>query len=289
MTEIPHVYVGFNHTAEALPKTDFVDYLQKKFKDKATTSAVLDAFEKMGQPAPEFSNEFKIGTEGVLVFLNQFGLVLRIEKESDFIASRVTPERINDSPWILKPIASIKVGNNAVFEICPGCFLEEDTKKTADLIDLLRKQNIDFWDVHFSNIGCIPVKTPRFPEGILVIIDRLAVTNLTKNITPVRLSLEEFEEAREAWEAQEELYGPLRQAFDAAWTDTQKMEQFFGLCRRYENEEKLVAGWNESRFFGGNKARQAKRAAAVYEDRRMKSAEKAVVNPAVAAVPQLLC
>ncbi|MCK5518718.1 MAG: hypothetical protein KAI61_04820, partial [Alphaproteobacteria bacterium] len=101
---------GFNQTAEALPKTDFVDYLLEKFGDKATASAVLDAFEKMGIPAPESRDEFMDGAAGVLVFLNRYGLVIRIEHE--YLG------RINDSPWVLKPIASIDA-DEAIFEICP--------------------------------------------------------------------------------------------------------------------------------------------------------------------------
>lgn len=320
MTEFANLQPGFNETAYALSKTDFVHYLQYKFGDDATVCAVLDAFEKMGISVPESKNEFMEGTEGALVFLNRYGLVIRIELEGGFVLSPML-DRINNSPWILKPIASIKAGKNSVIEICPGCFLEKDRKKVYYLINQLCKQNINFCDYSLSNIGRIPVKTSRFPEGIPVVIDRLSVENLTKNIAfvrralvakmtkgvafvhksmviklaeniaPVRRSLEIFEEAREAAEVQEELYKPLRQAFDTAWPDnqepdTQKMKQFWKLCQSYKEEEgKLVAGWNDPPLLVSSKVKEVKDIAAAYEARLESAvAVKAVVNPAAAAV-----
>jgi len=279
---------GFNQTAEALSNTDFVNYLQCKFGDKTTTSAVLDVFEKMEVPIPETGDEFMDGTEGALVFLNRYGLVIRIERESDFKESSFMPDRINDSPWILKPLASINAGK-VVIEICPGCFQEKGREKLADLFGKLYVQNIKFWDTKFSNIGRVPVNAKCFPEGILVVIDRLAVARLTDSMASVRLSLEELEEVREAGEAQEKLYGPLRQAFDTAWSDNQepdnqKMKQFWDICRKYKKEEKLVAGWNEPQSFDDEKVIEAKNVAAVYED-RLKSVEQ-TVTPAAAVVPQ---
>ena len=207
MTEFTNLQPRFNQDVDFLPDTDFINYLQYKFEDKATISTVLDVFEKMGQPAPESWDEYMNGSEGVLVFLNRFGIVLRIEKVNDFSTSRVMPERINDSPWILRPLASINAGNT-VIEICPGCFPEQDEGQAAFLVDRLREQNIDFCDSKLPNIGRIPFKTPRFPEGASVVIDRGAALRFTENVAPVYQSLKErqksLEEAREVWEAQVE-------------------------------------------------------------------------------------
>ena len=291
MTEIPHVYVGFNHTAEALPKTDFVDYLQKKFKDKATTSAVLDAFEKMGQPAPEDKNEFMDGTEGALVFLNRFGLVLRIEQNSDFVKSPVPTDRIDYSPFILKPIASIKVGK-AIFEICPGCLLDTDEEKSKFLYKQLKEQSIEFFDNQVSNSGRVPVHTPLFPEGIPVVIDRGAVRELTGSLSYVRALLGIFKSKnfREAAAAQEELYTPLRDSFDAAWPDkselpdTLKMKRFWNLCEGYTKDEKLTAGWKDAICTVDSyyKQGEAQKTAAIY-GLRLESLEQ-TITPASAAV-----
>ena len=69
MIEIEKLHSGFNETAYALPKTDFVQCLQDFFKDEATTRTVLDTFKKMGIYVPKTRYEFLKGTEGVLVFL----------------------------------------------------------------------------------------------------------------------------------------------------------------------------------------------------------------------------
>ena len=126
--EVGALQSDFNGAAYALPKTDFVHYLQCKFGDNATACAVLDTFEKMGIPAPESLDGFRNGAEGFLVFLNPYGVVIRIEQKSDFKESYVTPDRIDDSPWVLKPLASIDAGN-AIIEVCPGCSLDVNEEK----------------------------------------------------------------------------------------------------------------------------------------------------------------
>ena len=279
----------FNQTTYDLPKTEFVYSLQYKFKDDATTSAVLDAFEKMGVPFPESGHEYMDGTEGMLVFLNLYGIVIRIEKKSDFVTSCVKPDRVY-SPWVLQPIASIDAGE-AIIEICPGCSLQKDPKKIDDLSVRLYVQKINLWDDQLSNLGCVPFKTSYFPNGIPVVIDRLAVEELTEDVAMVRFPLEKsrkmLEESLQAEKAQEKLYGPLRQAFDSAWPDTQKMKQFWALCLRYENEEKLVAGWNESQPLSDYKQEKAQKTAATYDCFRLRFSELTSVTPAVEAVSPL--
>lgn len=277
---------GFNQTAEALPKTDFVDYLLEKFGDKATASAVLDAFEKMGIPAPESRDEFMDGAAGVLVFLNRYGLVIRIEHE--YLG------RINDSPWVLKPIASIDA-DEAIFEICPGCLPETDKEKNEFLIKQFKEQNIFFWDKGIRNIGRVPFKTSMFLHGIPVVFDRPSVIRLTDGVDSVRslLGIPKSREFLEAEMAQEKLYGPLRDAFDAAWPDKlklldpSKMKRFWNLCECYKKEGKLAAGWNNSQPYTDGKADMASMTARFYET-RLESPEQ-TITPVAAAVHQSLC
>ena len=238
----------FNKTAGILPKTDFVGHLRSKF-DVITTLNILDEFQKMGLPLPQGKEEFLSGLEGVLVFLNKYGLVIRLEVANfrrmpklDSSKTYYNPDRIDDNAWILKPLASLKVGM-AVIEICPGCHQETKIANNEYLRKKLEKQGLEFWDYKLSNVGRVPVKTVRFPEGIPVVIDRGALNRLTDSIKPVRELLVLADQ--EAAEAQESLYAPLRQAFDDAWPDTVKMKQFWKLCRSYVREGKLVAGWNE--------------------------------------------
>ncbi len=250
----------FDEVAAALPRTEFADYLKNLFDD-VTVRNVFYAFQYMGLPAPESRREFYDGTEGGLIFLNRYGAVIRVENADDSV-SEFRFDRFNDSAWVLQPLAIIDAGA-AVIEICPGCHME---KKDADIYYLdeqLRREMIDFWDKGIRNIGLMPVKTPRFSEGIPVVIDRLAVSRLTQNMVPVRRALKKLgdkvlkrpegmsEEVREAVEAQEQLYAPLRQAFNEAWPDQSvpadagKMKQFWDMCSGYVQEGKLVAGWRE--------------------------------------------
>ena len=290
----------FNQTAYDLPKTRFVGRLQYFFSelgDGLTTHTVLDTFKKMGLFIPETPDEFLRGTDGVLVFLNRFGIVIRVEyKNTRDPHSVTTSDRISISPWILEPLASIDAGG-AIIELCPGCLLETDKEKSKFLYKQLKKQNIKFWDHTISNSGLVPIRTPLFPEGIPVVIDRGAVRELTGGLSYVRTLLGIFKskKAREAATVQEELYKPLRDAFDEAWPDkselpdTLKMKRFWNLCESYTKEGKLAAGWKDGIYTIDSyyKQEEAKNVAAAYET-RLGSAEQ-TINPTAAAVPQLLC
>jgi hypothetical protein len=229
----------FNRQAvDELPETAFCAYLTKKF-DRATAVKVIDSFKKMDLPPPQDEKEFLTGTEGCLVFLNKYALVMRIEI-ADLEDSKWGADRINDSGWIMQPLASLDAGK-AIIEICPGCHLAEKPGYRGELVDQLQNQNINFWDTGISNIGHLPFKTPTFPDGVPVVIDRLAVIRLTRNTEPIREALKA--QAEEAKKAQDMLYGPLREAFASAWPEAGKMGRFWSLCLRYAAEGKLVSGW----------------------------------------------
>ena len=262
-----------------LPETPFVEFLINRFGDE-TAENVLSVFEKMELPPPEDWHEFLDGTEGGLVFLNRYGLVLRIEDKKS-LKENWGRKGIKDTPWILKSVASMDVGK-AVIEICPGCHLGKSYQELDFLKDHLRAQKIDFWDAQFANFGIMPIKTPSFPEGIPVVIDRGAVESLTFSVKAIGAELQK-KNAQEAAQAQASLYDPLRQAFSEAWKDTGKMRQFWDLCRRYVREEKLIAGWEEAQAESYTKTGTAERLGRAYED-RLKSADQAV-NSASAAIP----
>lgn len=252
----------FNRKAAKL-ETDFLCYLEKTF-DSGTARKVIQAFQKMSLPLPQSYGEFLHGTEGGLVFLNRYGVVIRIEGKKSKLGSEYRFDRINNSPWILKPLASIDAGR-AVIEICPGCHPETNYDNIGYVRDRLREQNINYWDARgFCNSGRVPVKTPSFPKGVPVVIDRLAVRKLTGNIKPVRLALKK--RAQEAAQAQEKLYGPLRKTFKNSWPNAPKMARFWALCQRFVQEGKLIAGWNESEPDNG-KAEEAIEVAGQYEIR----------------------
>jgi hypothetical protein len=271
MQTAAHLKQDFDAAADALPETDFARYLQKSFGED-TARNVLKIFEQMGLPAPEKSQEFVDATEGVLVFLNRYGIVMRIERE--------ILDRINDNPLVLSPIASIPAGR-AIVEICPGCVSEKQWGAVYRLERELKEQGIDFDDSGLTNVGRMPMSTALFPQGVPVVIDRPAVMRLADEIAPVK-GAQEMRIA-EATGAAEELYGPLQQAFSECWPDARQMRNFWSLCESYVWDGRLVAGWNE----GGDpdsKTGTAICTAKVYEA-RLRSADRPVSSPA-AAVPQ---
>jgi hypothetical protein len=223
------------------------------------------------------------GNEGGLVLLERYGLVLRIERK-ELLEHYGAAD--SGSPWIMKPLASIDVGN-AVIRLCPGCAVanEKDEKQRFFLKNRLRQQGIYFWDAQSSNYGSMPIRTPSFPDGIPVVIDRGAVKKLTDDIEPVKTALE-----HEAAEATEGFYGPLRQAFEDAWPDQSgpsnavKMKQFWDLCADYKRDGKLVAGWREEGH-AFSKTEMAAQSASAYEA-RLKSTEQAAITSATVPQPR---
>ena len=270
MARIPHIKPDFDKEADAVVAMNFADYLQYKF-GAATARNVFKAFEQMGLPAPDKKEEFLKGTEGALIFINELGVVVRIENEVSEFAQY---ERIDDSPQILKPLGSISAGE-AIIEICPGCRNDVNSNDRTDLRRSLKRQGFNFWDSALRNIGRLPVKTAEFPNGIPVVIDRLAVDRLTRGAKRAKSFLSKIKSEKAdkilaaAVGAEEALYGPLRDSFNENWPDTQKMKTFWGLCRSYVAEGKLVAGWNhnESRSSYDDKIRGAKSSAGNYAER----------------------
>lgn len=262
-------------------QTEFWHYLRGNF-DEDTADRVVDAFHRMKLPPPQTDDEFLHGTKGALVFLNAYGMVIRIE-QADPAKGLFKADRINDSPWMLQPLASLDAGK-VIIELCPGCHCSDNSWDVAYLHDALLKQGHAFWDQGLANVGLLPVKTPRFPEGIPIVIDRLAVKKLTESTEAIRQAIAGIEvgndEIQEAAEAQERLYAPLRLAFDEAWADGSKMPQFWNLCQEYVREGKLVAGWNHPEGMDTpEKALMVVKTAAGYEKRLKSSAELKGLNP----------
>lgn len=224
--------------ATPLPGTEFFVWLYGRFGGD-TAQEILKSFQKMGLPEPESTYEVLKATEGFLVFLNKYGIVIRIEyKDAKNSPSEEILDRVNNSEWILKPIASIDVGK-AIIEICPGCHISKNVEYVHQLKETLAKQRIIFWDAGPRNIGLMPIKTTQFPEGVPVVIDRLAVAKLSNSAGLARKVLD-----KEIVKMQRKLYGPLQRSFKDTWPDPEKMKQFWSLCEQYVAEEKLIAGWN---------------------------------------------
>ena len=275
--------LDFNGAAEALPRTGFVNsLLQEENVDPGTALKVIKAFEQMGLPAPEETKEAAHSEHGgKIIFINDCGLVIRIEEGYW--------ERINGSPWIIQPIASIKIGE-LIMEIIPAANYEADESNSHALRELLLQEGFHFWDYGARNVGRIPVNTPRFPDGIPVVIDRPGVNRLPADDERVlqarlRMTKEDIEKYKEAVQAQNKLYAPLRQLFSECWPDPKKMECFLDECRRYVREGKFIAGWNDaaSSDVHDEKASYAYNVAKNYET-RLQLAQRPVSSAAPAVL-----
>ncbi|MCE9507933.1 MAG: hypothetical protein K8R48_06440 [Alphaproteobacteria bacterium] len=226
--------------ARQLPETEFFADLKNRF-DVPTAVMVAEFFKRMELPAPQNKAEFLSSTDGALVFLNNYGLVIRIETPTTFAGGEYEGVRVDDNAWVLKPLASFKAGKS-VIEICPGGYQSQGAQYNEALRDSLKEQGLHFWDYKFSNIGLIPVKTVNFPRGIHVVIDRLAVAKLSESVAPVREALKALHD--EAAAAVENFYAPMRKGLSDAWSDPKKVGEFWALCQKGVKEGKLVPGWN---------------------------------------------
>jgi hypothetical protein len=232
----------FNKTA-LRPPTDF-DSRLVKFFDAETHQSIISVLCGLQLPLPDTTDTFMSARDGALLFLDRYGIVIRIEKKpytEDGIISR--RQRMNNSAWILQPLASFDVGK-AILEICPGCSPAADLQQCFAVRDGLAKENIKYWDVQLVNTGLLPFKTSGFPDGIPVVIDRLSVGRLDSAVDIGRTFLSKIN-------PQELLYAPLKNALRDAWpqgqakTDPEKIQGFWKLCEENLAKGVLTAGWKQ--------------------------------------------
>lgn len=225
-------------SAYSLPETEFCQFLEERFS-RETAVKVASAFSKLGLPMPEKEEEFLDGAEGGLVFVNKYGLVIRIENKN-FEDDEFKPARINNSGFVVQSLATMEAGE-AVIEVIPGCKLASKDEYRVYLKDNLAGQGINFFDRRISNIGHLPVTTPSFPEGVPVVIDRLAVGTLSAATGQISDAMKQ--QAAEAATAQEQLYGPLKTALQSGLAQPGQMKNFWKMCESYMAEGKLVSAW----------------------------------------------
>ncbi len=220
----------------------FPGFLKARFDSAKTAENIVKIMEGLQLPLPQHGKEFVRASRGALLFLNDFGIVIRIEDKD---ASKIT----NESPWVLRPIARYTAGR-AIIEICPGTHSCNDEKMAQALGECMQKDGIALVDGGAHNAGILPYKAPAFPDGVPLVIDRPAVDKLAENVAPVA---EALHRAGLSEDPQQVLYGALAQAFRDAWVtetksfDPEKIKAAWQLCREHLADGKLVAGWNEER------------------------------------------
>ncbi len=219
--------------------TDFFKDLKRKFGEESALK-VLDAFEKINLPPPTIGNQFLKSNEGALVFVNKYGVVIRLEPQ--------TPEknyyvRVSDSGCILEPLGSIDAGT-AVIEICPGCDVEKDETSIEQMKEQLKGEGLVFSDDQLENLGRLHTDDARFPKGLLLILDRLAVSKMKEDLKIVKNEITE-----EARKEQERFTAPLHKAFKEGLADSSKMNTFWELLERCVAEGEIIRGWNDNSDF----------------------------------------
>ena len=236
------------------PVRPFVSCLQEQDMSQKTIDKVLQAFEDFHLPVPQNREEFLAGFEGAILFLPPYGLVMRVEP-----ATAWQGDRIDDNPFVLQPIGTVDCGG-AKIEFCPIIGLNHETRVMAELDTILEKQGVVFWDKAERNVGLLPHKTVRFPEGMPVVIDRLAVKRLSLACRVIdglfglidgkrTLDVQDSSYYEQFKDVQKDLFGDLQQAFIDCDTgdggfDKQKTKQFLNTCQQAVADGRLAKDWD---------------------------------------------
>lgn len=222
-------------------------------RDDGTRREIDKILSALNLPLPRDKSALR-ASEGRLLFLNDYGIVIRMETKRGV-------DRFDNHPWVLQPLKSFDAGDMVV-EICPGC--RPAKIGMVYIVDraIEASGGANFWDTQELNTGILPVRTPAFPDGIPVVIDRPAVSALTESVLDVKKALGEMSVEEDP---QPVVYARLRQALDAAFAqgvdnpDKEKVRDFWRLCREEVRNGVLVAGWKEkSRTYTAYKARAAR-------------------------------
>lgn len=270
----------FNHQKKRHPQklfqqadtTYFDSMLRWRWKDDKTADTVGNILTALHIPFPQREAELLLASEGFLLFDQKHGVVIRIESKKTTCWQRVS------HPHMLEPLGSFDAGK-VIVEICPGTHVAREGKPVDTVRHKMLKAGLYFRDPQRANVGMIPLQTPRFPDGVPVIIDRLSVSRFWLVTKPVRdvLGLTRklsnlFHGATDDFQAA--FYGPLRRALQNAGPDicagkstAIQVERFWQLCAKYKREGKLVAGWltaQDPEILGSYKSMDAKAASQRY-------------------------
>lgn len=241
--------------AKPAPQDDLPlrDALRHSFGDDLdrTTQRVKEVLAAMDLPLPK-RGAIVTGSEGALIFLDDYGIMLRVELTDDLLRKG---ERINDHPMVLQPLGQHKITEYAVLEICPGVHVTKDKNVRDLLFQKLPQSGVGMWDFQICNAGVLPIRLPQFPDGVPVVIDRLAVERLSGAVQETKDALAVFGLASDV---QQLTYGELKNSFAKAWPqgqdnpDPQAFKDFLQLCIRHKSLGHLVSGWARDPKAGQN-------------------------------------
>lgn len=210
-----------------------------------TANNISKMFSMLGLPEPS-EGAFLPANDGGLLFLNDYGVVIRFEHRLNSIKKTCFTH-----PAILQPLAVLETGNTRI-EICPGVKLAKGLKphEMEYIVNSLAADGLELTDPNYqTNFGYLPMATPEFPDGIPVLIDREGKSvSLKLDVSGAKGfvgALVKPSSQSHDWDAnsspytlmQEMLYTPLQRAFQKAWPegkaypDTIKLAEFWSKCR----------------------------------------------------------
>ena len=229
------------------------DALRHSFSDDLdrTTARMKEVLDAMGLPLPT-RGAIVTGSEGALIFLDDYGIMLRVELTDDLLRKG---DRVNDHPLVLQPLGQRQLTEYAVLEICPGVHVTKDKAVRDLLFNKLPETGVSMWDFQVCNAGVLPIRLPQFPDGVPVVIDRLAVERLSNSVKPVKDALSVFGLSSDV---QQMTYGALKDGFEKAWPqgqdkpDPDAFKAFLQQCIQHKAMGQLVSGWMRDPNAGQN-------------------------------------
>lgn len=232
----------------AMAGNPFLEYICDRYDD-VTAQSVYWAFEKIGVPLPAADDQYFHGNGSEIVFLNKYGVTLRLEQKTSRDANWGKNKRVSSSPWIAQAVGSLELKGGLALEICLGCPVNDAQSNVDFLKRELLTQNIIFYDTQIDNVGLFPSRLPEFPNGIPIVIDRGAVGAMGVDLIGVNSSLNQSV-LEKVIAAQEAVYQPLCHAFSEALPDVNgpadsvKMKAFWHACAAFKDAGLIVDGWN---------------------------------------------
>ncbi|HYD19793.1 MAG TPA: hypothetical protein VEF76_15080, partial [Patescibacteria group bacterium] len=187
MTDEEHIDGIFNTAADEAVRGVFEEALFQKFGDRATAKLVVEKMALLQIPLPNEPEQFLMGQEGLLVFSNPHGVIIRIEKQDG--KGYENSERAHHSGWMIQPLGAVEAGK-ALIEIVPGVHAENREAPSRELFWKMWSDGYYLWDERPDNTGRLPA-VPELPGADTVVnIDRMSVQRLSGSTGVLQRALE---------------------------------------------------------------------------------------------------
>jgi hypothetical protein len=211
--------------------------------DGTSAPAVKHFFEGMDLPVPQKDEFYSATASRYLVFLNEYGIVLRFTPSKAVISF--------DNPHFIMPLFSHKVGNYQV-DIDPGyhCPVTEEQKKKIYKM-LGKRYGIIVEDGKAHNLCIVPQTDPPFP--VMIDLDPYYVSQGKRPLFSLFNAMAGFIDIKseETANPQIENYALLRDIMAQACPangnepDPKGIWDFKQTCKAFKEAGKLVTPWED--------------------------------------------